>query len=113
MEHIILTFLIVLIAVVFFVRKDRNLFKGWKYKAPHPGEILREEYYTNSSLSHDQFIHLCNMDERRFNKLINEDESFTASDCRKISKATNKPVEYWVELCISYDQAQYFKRTGR
>jgi len=76
----------------------------------HPGQILREDYLEELSLTQTELASALGTTFRTINEIINEKRSVSTEMAIKLSKFFGTSIELWLNLQNQYDIYKIYKK---
>jgi addiction module HigA family antidote len=80
---------------------------------PHPGEILKEEFLKEISLSQNQLAHAIGVPGNRIHAIVNGTRDITADTDLRLCKFFGLSEGYFLRLQNAYDTLKAKRRVGR
>lgn len=74
-----------------------------KISAPHPGEILNEEFLKPLNISQYRLAKDISVPPRRINEIIHGKRSISADTALRLAKYFGSSAEFWMNLQAKYD----------
>src|SRR5882757_4340287 len=81
-----------------------------KLRNPHPGEILKEEFLTEISMSQNQLAHAIGVPTNRIHAIVNGTRDITADTDLRLCRFFGLSEGYWLRLQNSYDSLEAKRR---
>lgn len=82
-----------------------------KRKPTHPGQILKEDYLEQLSITITELSKILGVSRKTLSKIVNERASVTPEMALKLSKAFDTSPELWLNLQKNYDLWQAANRS--
>jgi antitoxin HigA-1 len=74
-----------------------------KQRAPHPGEVLFEQFLKPAGLSQNALARDIGVPPRRINEIILGKRGITADTALRLAKHFGNPPRFWMELQADFD----------
>ena len=77
-----------------------------KSRQPHPGSILKKEWMDKKGITNTELGKELNHSGALVTRIIKGERDITLKLARKLAKIFNNSHHYWLDLQISYDEAE-------
>ena len=83
------------------------------YNPCHPGEILWEDYLKPLNISITEFAKQLGVSRKVLSSVVNEKAGISPVMSLRLSKAFNKPPQFWLTMQMNYDLFHVKKKSRK